>query len=162
MHFDSKCVLAVAGDKARDECRVDQLCAGLEAGIKGRIHALCLIWELHAQEEEWGFLLVDARSVFNEGNRTKMCWTVRHVWPSGAWYVFNCYQHWLVLVVRAGNGNVTFLFSKEGITQGDPLSMVAYGLSLFPFIRQLKDEFPDVFQPWYADDAGGGGKFQQI
>jgi hypothetical protein len=35
-------------------------------------------------------------------------------------------------------------------------------LLLLPLIRQLKDEFPDVFQPWYADDAGGGGKFQRI
>ena len=71
---------------------------------------------------------------FNEGNRTQMCWTIRHLWPAGARYVFNCYRHWAVLVVRAGNGNTTFLFSKEGVTQGDPLSMVAYGLSLLPLI----------------------------
>jgi hypothetical protein len=61
MRFDSKCVLFVAGGEARDECGVDQLCAGLEAGVEGGIHALRLIWELHAQEEEWGFLLVDAK-----------------------------------------------------------------------------------------------------
>jgi hypothetical protein len=37
------------------------------------------------------------------------------------------------------------------------------GLSLLPLIRQqLKDEFPEVFQPWYMDDAGGGGKFWKI
>jgi hypothetical protein len=40
--------------------------------------------------------------------------------------------------------------------------MVACGLSLLPLIRQLKDKFPEVFQPWYADDAGGGGDFQKI
>jgi hypothetical protein len=40
--------------------------------------------------------------------------------------------------------------------------MVAYGLSLLPLIRQLKDEFPDIFQPWYADDAGGRGNFRRI
>ena len=76
MRFDSKCVLFVAGGEARDECGVDQLCAGLEAGVEGGIHALRLIWELHAQEEEWGFLLIDARNAFNERNRTKMCWTI--------------------------------------------------------------------------------------
>jgi hypothetical protein len=155
MRYNLKCVLFVAGGEARDECGVDQLCAGLEAGVEGGIHALRLIWDLHAQEEEWGFLLVDA-------NRTLMCWTLRHVWPSGARYVFNCYRHWSVLVVQAGSGNATFLFIKEGVTQGNPLSMVAYGLSLLPLIRQLRDEFPEVFQSWYADDAGGGGKFRLI
>jgi hypothetical protein len=40
--------------------------------------------------------------------------------------------------------------------------MVAYGLSLLPLIYQLKDEFPEVFQSWYADDTGGGGNFQKI
>ena len=162
MRYDSKCVLFVAGGEAKDECGVDQLCAGLEAGVEGGIHALRLIWELHAQEENWGFLLVDAKNAFNEGNRTRMVWTIRHTWPSGARSVFNCYRHWAVLVVRAGNGVASFLFSKEGVTQGDPLSMVAYGLSLLPLIRQLKDEFPDVFQPWYANDAGGGEQFAQI
>ncbi len=29
-------------------------------------------------------------------------------------------------------------------------------------IRQLKKEFPEVNQPWYADDAGAGGKFNAI
>jgi hypothetical protein len=65
-------------------------------------------------------------------------------------------------VVRAGNGNATFLFSKEGVIQGDPLSMVVYGLTLLPLIQQLKDEFPDVFQLRHINDAGGGGKFQRI
>jgi hypothetical protein len=45
--------------------------------------------------------------------------------------------------------NATFLFSKEGVTQGNPLFMVAYGLSLLPLIQQLKDEFPNILQPWY-------------
>jgi hypothetical protein len=66
-------------------------------------------------------------------------------------------------MVQAGNVNASFLFgSKEGVTQGDPLSMFAYGVSLLLLIQQLKDEIPDVFQPWYADDAGGGGNFWNI
>jgi hypothetical protein len=40
--------------------------------------------------------------------------------------------------------------------------MVAYGLGILPMICQLKKEFPDVNQPWYADDAGAGGKFDAI
>ena len=52
--------------------------------------------------------------------------------------------------------------SREGVTQGDPMAMVAYGLMLLPLIIQLKKEHPDVDQPWYADDAGAGGSFQAI
>ncbi len=88
-----------------------------------------------------------------------MLWTVRHKWPSGARFTFNCYKHWTTLVVRTGNGLALFIFSKEGVTQGDPLTMVAYGIMLLPLIRSLKEEIPDVDQPWYANDAGAGGTF---
>ena len=47
---------------------------------------------------------------------------------------------------------------KEGVTQGDPLAMIAYGI----LIRELQGAHPWVTQPWYADDAGAGGKFQSI
>jgi hypothetical protein len=60
MWLESKCVLLVAGGKVKEACGVDQLCAGLEAGIKGGIHAMRLLRQTHTEEEEWGFLLVDA------------------------------------------------------------------------------------------------------
>jgi hypothetical protein len=43
--------------------------------------------------------------------------------------------------------------------EGDPLSMVAYGLAILPLIRYLQDEVPDVSQPWYADDARAFQKY---
>ena len=55
---------------------MDQLYRLLEAGIYRVIHALQLLWQQHAQEEDWGFLLVDAHNAFNEENRTTMLWTV--------------------------------------------------------------------------------------
>ena len=57
-----------------------------------------------------------------------MLWTVRHKWPSGARFSFNCYRHWATLVIRAGYGTGNFLYSKEVVTQGYTLEMVAYGL----------------------------------
>jgi hypothetical protein len=60
-------------------------------------------------------------------------------------------------VVRFPQGHALTIFSKEGVTQGDPLAIL-----LLPLIRALKDELPDVNQPWYADDAGAGGKFAGI
>ena len=39
------------------------------------------------------------------------------------------------------------------MTQGDPLAMILYSILLLPPIRLLQKEFPDIFQPWYADDG---------
>ena len=51
---------------------------------------------------------------------------------------------------------------KEGVTQGDPLDMIAYGIGVLPLIRELRGAHPRVTHPWYADDAGAGGKFPNI
>jgi hypothetical protein len=154
--------LAVAGEEAKDACVIDQLCAGLKAGIEGAIHAIKELWAMHEQEEEWGFLLVDARNAFNEACRIAMLWTVRHKWPAGARFTFNCYRHWTILMVRTTDGTAIFLFSKEGVTQGDPLSMLVYGIGMLPLACKLKQAIPAVKQPWYADDAGAGGKFENL
>ena len=92
-----------------------------------------------------------------------MLWAVRHKWPSGARFTYNCYRHWATLVVRnTEDGSVHFLHSKEGVTQGDPLAMIAYGIGVLHLIRVLRADHPQVSQPWYADDAGAGGKFGDI
>jgi hypothetical protein len=65
-------------------------------------------------------------------------------------------------VIPGNNGSGAFIYSKEGITQGDPLSMFVYGIGILPLIRQLKAEFPEVEQPWNADDARAGCKFSEI
>jgi hypothetical protein len=91
-----------------------------------------------------------------------MLWTIRHEWPSGARFAFNCYRHWATLVIRGKGGTVVLIFSKEGVTQGDPLSMFGYGIDILPLIRRLKIEFSAVTQPWYADDAGAGGSFTDL
>ena len=67
-----------SGQEAKAACGTDQLACGVEAGIEGAIHAACLQWAQHSQEEDWGFLLIDARNTFNEEKRTAMLWAVRH------------------------------------------------------------------------------------
>ena len=71
-----------------------------------------LLWKQHDQDEEWGFLLIDARNEFNEENCTSMVWVVRHECPSGARLSFNCYRHWATLVIRAGDGTGHLLYIK--------------------------------------------------
>jgi hypothetical protein len=44
-HTCTKTILLVAGDEAKEACGIDQLCAGLEARIKGDIHAIYKLWQ---------------------------------------------------------------------------------------------------------------------
>ena len=62
----------------------------MEAGIEGAIHNARLQWAQHSEEEDYGFLRIDARNAFNEENGTAMLWAVRHEWPSGARFTYNC------------------------------------------------------------------------
>ena len=131
----AKCLLKLPGPEAKTACGTTQLTGGLEAGIQGAIHAMRVLWEEHKKEEDWGFLLIDMREAFNEENRTAMLWAVRQEWPSGAHFTFNCYRHWAILVVRdIGDGSGHFLHSKEGVTQGDSLAMITYGIGVLPLI----------------------------
>ena len=84
-----KCLVRVAGQEDKAACGTKQLAGGVEVGIEGAIHAARLQWTQNSQEEEWGFLLIDARNVFNEEKRTAILWDVRHEWPSGAQFTFN-------------------------------------------------------------------------
>ena len=40
--------------------------------------------------------------------------------------------------------------------------MIAYAIGVLPLIRELQGAHPFVTQPWYADDARLGGKFEHI
>ena len=82
-------------------------------------------------------LLVDARNGFNELGRRAMLWTVRHLWAAGARFSFNCYRHFSQLILRRRGEPCSILLSQEGVTQGDPLSMVLYGLALTPLAKDL-------------------------
>ena len=86
-----------------------------------------------------------------------MLCTVRHLWPSRSRFVFNCYRHWSSLVLQNGNGTASFLHSIEGMTQGGPFAMIVYEIGILTFIKNIKQDIPDVTQPWYADNSGALG-----
>ena len=87
------------GQEAKAACGTEKLASGVESGIEGGIHYMRFIWAHHSQEDDWGFLLVDAQNDFNEDNQTAMLWAVRHECTSGTQFTFNYYRHWGTLVV---------------------------------------------------------------
>ncbi|KAL7526623.1 hypothetical protein ACHAXR_001569, partial [Thalassiosira sp. AJA248-18] len=209
----AKCALKVCGDDAKTTCGSTQLCAGLEAGIEGAMHAVKTradenesmefgewevddsIWEAEAEEGEVQdslpirqereglanailtqeivdgmedvpteeiLLLVDAANGFNSLSRMGMLWTVRHRCPKLARFAFNCYRHQARLVCRRPGKDALILQSREGVTQGDPLSMALYGIALLPLAEMLREASPNVLQPWYADDAAMQGTAGEV
>ena len=62
----AKCMLAVTGAEAKEACITEQLCGWLEARIEVGIHVVWLMWQHHAQEEDWGFLIIGSINAFNE------------------------------------------------------------------------------------------------
>ena len=91
--------------------------------------------------------MADATDGFNNLSRKRMFWTVRHCWPRLARFAFNCYCHEVRLVVRVPGHIAMILMSMEGVTQGDPLAMGMYGISLIPLIEHLCVVYPDMLQP---------------
>ena len=92
-------------------------------------------------------MLVDARNAFNEINRTATLWTVMHLWPSGARFIFNCYKYHATLLVRSKNGDDgIFIYSKEGWTQGDPIAIIIYGIGMLPVTKSIIAKVPDCNQ----------------
>ena len=51
-----------------------------------------------------GGLLIHARNAFNEGNMKQIVWAARHIWSTGARFLFNMYRHNAVLVIRGDKG----------------------------------------------------------
>lgn len=158
-----KTCLEITRPEAACAAGVDQLCCGLEAGIEAGMHSMKHLCDSNADSNDWGILLLDARSAFNEGNRKMMVWIVRHLWPSGSRFVFNLHRHHSLIIMHGDSSKRShILFCEEGVSQGCPASMVLYGLLLLPFINKLKELFPDLFSPWFADDGSAGGKLDSL
>ena len=113
-------------------CGVHQLCRGLRSGIEGAVYAMN---ELFAQHNDsvpgWGVLLVDVSNTFNSLNHSALLWNSRVLWPRCFHFLFNTYRGWAVLFVC---GSAEYLYSREGVTHGDPLSMFLYAISILPLM----------------------------
>ena len=105
---------------------------------------------------------VDARNGFNKLSRMAMLWTVRHRWSKGSRFAFNCYRHACILIVHQDGDECLEILSEEGVTQGDPLAMILYGIDLIPLAEYIQAAVLSVLQIWYADSSAFAGKASGI
>jgi len=153
----AKIMIEITGDDVQQVCLADQLASGIRSGIEGAIHAFSDLFE-DLSGDGWGLLLIDATNAFNSISRTACLWNARVLWPRCSRFLFNSYQGFAVLFIA---GSKVFLLSREGVTQGDPLAMLFYGIGVLPLTRMLKK--PDLWkQNWYADDSGCLGLFANL
>ncbi len=73
-------------------------------------------------------------------------------------FLFNIYRGWTPLVLKDIS---EFIYSCEGVIQGDPISLFSYAVGSLPLIQSMKD-VEGCTQVWYADDSSVCGKISQI
>ena len=102
-------------------------------------------------------LLIDASNTFNALNRVAALHNIRVLCPVLAVYAINTYRHSARLFITGGKE----LTSAEGTTQGDPLAVALYALSIQPLITGLQAS-SFAKQCWFADDASAAGTISEI
>ena len=131
-----------------------QVCAGQTSGSEAAIHAMRNIFDT---DDTDAILLIDASNEFNSLNRAAALHNLRILCPTIATYAKNTYRLSTRLFVVGGQE----LKSSEGTTQGDPLSMAIYAISLQPLITSLHNT-SSTKQCWFADDAIGAGMATEL
>ena len=102
-------------------------------------------------------LLLDASNAFNSLNRAAALNNIRVLCPLSATFVTNTNRVPACLFVVGGSE----LKSTEGTTQGDPLAMSMYAISLRP-LKSLLHNRSTAKQCWFADDATGAGPLEEV
>ena len=149
-----KCVTKVTKQDIIEANGSLQVCAGQKSGSEAAIHAMHSIFEADNTD---AVLLIDASNAFNSLNRAAALHNVRILCPTIATYAINTYREPARLIIIGGKE----IRSEEGTTQGDPLAMCLYAVSLQPLIARLNASTL-VKQCWFADDATGAGSLGEL
>ena len=89
-----------------------------EEGGGGTQRELEALEFLTQEAEPSGTTFVDACNGFNELSRLEMLWNVRHCWPAGARFAFNCYKHWAQFLLRQLGGEAIHNPDQRGSHPG--------------------------------------------
>ena len=150
----AKCITRVAKQDVIKASGAIQVCAGLKSSGKAAIYGMCNIFET---DETDAALLGDASNTFISLSRAAALNNISVLFPLIATYVTNTYQVPVHFLVDGGSE----LKCAEGTTQGDPLAMSMYAITLQPLILLLHNHSTAI-QCWFADDATGAGSLEEV
>ena len=149
-----KCVMNVAKGDVVEASASLKLCAGQKSGSEAAIHGMRNIFEADYTN---AVLLIDTSNAFNVLNRATALHNIRVLCPIIATYAINTYRKLARLFITGGKE----IISAEDTTQGNPLAMAIYALSIQPLITSLQAA-SSTKQCWFADDACGAGSILEI
>ena len=151
----AKCVMMIAKEDVQNAVGNLQVCAGQHAGAEAAIHAMR---EVYNNEECEAVLLVDASNAFNTLNRQAMMHNVGILCPTLRSFVENTYKKPTDLFLSKG----LKIVSEEGTTQGDPIAMSVYALSLVALQKKIDFQKTGTKHVAYADDFIGAGRIEDL
>ena len=128
----SKSILSVIRPEIRAVVGSSQMCIGQKCGNEAAVHALSAIYE---EESMDGVLLVDAFNAFNCLNRKAALANVNNLCPALGTVLKNTYRSEPKLFIDG-----ECIPSREGTTQGDPLTVAMYAMATLPLIQSLQRE----------------------
>jgi hypothetical protein len=149
-----KAVLEVFGMDVQKGSGPLQLCAGQSAGVEAGIHAMRKMFESDSE----GALFIDAENAFNKVNRAASLHNVQYLCPPLKYILANFYRKPSRIFLKS-NDQTHELSSDEGTTQGDPLAMAMYAISIAPLAKEGQ---PLSQQVWFADDAAGADTLARL
>ena len=150
----AKCVTRVTRQDIIEASGPLQVCAGLKSGAEAAIYAMHGIFDA---DDADAVLLIDASNTFNSLNRASALHNVAVLCPTLATYAPNTFRASARHFVTGGKE----LKSTEGTTQGDPLAVSFYAISLQPLITHLNLS-SNAKQCWYTDDATCAGSLEEL
>ena len=150
----AKCVIQITKPDRLDATGSLEVSAGQKSGSEAAVHA---INSMFSADQTDAVLLIDATNAFNTLNRAAALHNISILCPTIATFLINAYRLPVRLFVKGGQE----LKSSEGTTQGDPLSMSIYGISLIPLMLALQNT-SNTKQCWLADDASGAGSIKDV
>ena len=127
----AKAVLSIVELDVLEAAGSLQLCAGQDTGNEAAVHAMRAIF---CDDSTEAVLLVDADNAFNCLNGQVALHNIQILCPPLANILINTYRKDVPLYIDGHH-----IFSSEGTTQGDPLAMVMYSMSVTPLIASLQD-----------------------
>lgn len=116
-----------------------QVCAGKDGVCEAAIHAMS---QLFRDDHTEGELLVDASNAFNTISRKAALHNMRLICPAITTILENTYQSPVRMFITGEEKGK--ILSTDGTTQGDPLDMVMYALTITPLIHHLHNLCHDV------------------